>query len=105
MTVNNSFGVYGKYTITPEGEEYPCAFNNEIETGPAQIITTLDDGGLQTFDVEIEGINLNNKSGQNMVVRVTDEELLDKTGGIVQGMSGSPIIPPKRDTASPSAIC
>ena len=85
MTVNNSFGVYGS-------EEYPCAFNNEIETGPAQIITTLDDGGLQTFDVEIEGINLNNKSGQNMVVRVTDEELLDKTGGIVQGMSGSPII-------------
>ena len=92
MTVNNSFGVYGKYTAEPEGEELPCAFDSEIETGPAQIITTLDDGGIQTFDVVIEGFNLNDKSGQNLIVRVTDEELLDKTGGIVQGMSGSPII-------------
>jgi len=92
MTVNNSFGVYGKYTAEPEGEEIPCAFDSEIKTGPAQIITTLDDGELQTFDVEIEGFHLNDKSGQNMVVRVTDEDLLDKTGGIVQGMSGSPII-------------
>ena len=92
MTVNNSFGVYGKYTAEPEGEEFPCAFDNEIETGPAQIITTLDDGGIQTFDVVIEGFHLNDKSGQNLIVRVTDEELLDKTGGIVQGMSGSPII-------------
>ena len=92
MTVNNSYGVYGKYTAEPEGEEIPCAFDSEIETGAAQIITTLDDGEAQSYDVVIEGFNLNNKSGQNMVVRVTDEELLDKTGGIVQGMSGSPII-------------
>lgn len=92
MTVNNSYGVYGKYSILPEGEEVSCAFDSEIETGPAEIVTTIDDSGIKTYEAEIERLNLNDNSGQNMIVRVTDEELLEKTGGIVQGMSGSPII-------------
>ena len=72
--------------------EVPCAFDSEIETGSATIVTTIDDSGIKTYDAEIESLNLNNKSGQNMVVRVTDDELLEQTGGIVQGMSGSPIL-------------
>lgn len=92
LTVNNSYGVYGKYTIFPEDEEVPCAFDDEIKTGPATICTTVDDGGIASYDVEIESLKPNDKSGQNMIVRVTDEKLLEKTGGIVQGMSGSPII-------------
>ena len=92
MTVNNSYGVYGKYTAQPEGEEYPCAFDSEIKTGKAMIYTTVDDGGIGEYEVEIESLKLNDNSGQNMVIRVTDENLLEKTGGIVQGMSGSPII-------------
>ena len=92
MTVNNSYGVYGKYTAQPEGEEYPCAFDSEIKTGKAMIYTTVDDGGIGEYEVEIESLKLNDNSGQNMVIRVTDEDLLEKTGGIVQGMSGSPII-------------
>ena len=91
-TVNSAFGVYGRYTATPEGEEYPCAYDSEIRTGKATVYTTLDDSGIGAYEVEIENLNLNDKSGQNMVLRVTDEELLDKTGGIIQGMSGSPIV-------------
>ena len=55
-------------------------------------MTTLDDGETKQYEARIESLNLNNNTGQNMVIRVTDDELLDKTGGIVQGMSGSPII-------------
>lgn len=92
LTVNSAFGVYGRYTATPEGEEYPCAYDSEIRTGKATVYTTLDDSGIGEYEVEIENLNLNDKSGQNMVLRVTDEELLEKTGGIIQGMSGSPIV-------------
>ncbi|WP_405344763.1 SpoIVB peptidase [Ruminococcus sp.] len=92
LTVNSAFGVYGRYTATPEGEEYPCAYDSEIRTGKATVYTTLDDSGIGAYEVEIENLNLNDKSGQNMVLRVTDEELLEKTGGIIQGMSGSPIV-------------
>lgn len=92
LSVNSAFGVYGRYTATPEGEEYPCAYDSEIRTGKATVYTTLDNSGIGEYEVEIENLNLNDKSGQNMVLRVTDEELLDKTGGIIQGMSGSPIV-------------
>lgn len=92
LTVNSAFGVYGRYTAIPEGEEYPCAYDSEIRTGKATVYTTLDDSGVGEYEVEIENLNLNDKSGQNMVLRVTDEKLLDKTGGIIQGMSGSPIV-------------
>lgn len=92
MTVNNGYGVYGKYTALPEGEEIPCAFDDEIKPGPATILTTTDDSGIQEYEVTIESVKLSDNSGQNMVIRITDEALLEKTGGIVQGMSGSPII-------------
>ena len=92
MTLNNGYGVYGRYTAEPTGEEMPCAFDSDIRTGSATILSTVDDGGIEEYAVEIENLNLENNSGQNMVIRVTDEELLEKTGGIVQGMSGSPII-------------
>lgn len=92
MTVNNGFGIYGKYTAQPEGEEFACAYDSDIRTGKATVYTTVDDGGVGAYEVEIESLNLNDNSGQNMVIRVTDEALLEKTGGIIQGMSGSPIV-------------
>lgn len=92
MTVNNGYGVYGKYTVQPEGEEFTCAYDSEIRTGKAYVYTTVDDGGIMRYEVTVESLNLNDNSGQNMVIRLTDESLLEKTGGIVQGMSGSPIV-------------
>lgn len=92
MTVNNGYGVYGKYNAVPDGERLPCAYDSEIKPGPAYVYTTVDDTGLKRYEAEIESLNIVSNSGQNMVVRITDSELLEKTGGIVQGMSGSPIV-------------
>ena len=92
MTINNGYGIYGKYETTPTGEEFPCAFDSEIHTGEATMYTTVNDGGVLPYSVEIESVNPASNSGQNMIIRITDEELLDQTGGIVQGMSGSPLV-------------
>ncbi|MFI3141223.1 MAG: SpoIVB peptidase S55 domain-containing protein, partial [Clostridia bacterium] len=64
---------------------------SEIQEGYAQIISTIDSGEPQYYDIEITNVSSNN-SDKNMTIKVTDEELIEKTGGIVQGMSGSPII-------------
>ncbi len=92
MTVNSAYGVYGTYTTAPQGEELTCAEDGDIRVGEAVIYTTVGEGEPQAYTVSIESLNLNNHSGQNMVLRVTDERLKEKTGGIVQGMSGSPIV-------------
>lgn len=92
VTDNNDYGIYGKYEILPQGKRLECADDSEITTGAAEIYCTLDDSGVQSYTVEIEKMNLSADTGQNMVLRVTDDALLERTGGIVQGMSGSPIV-------------
>ncbi|SFA87551.1 SpoIVB peptidase [Clostridium frigidicarnis] len=69
------------------------ALKNEIKEGPAQIITTIDENGPKYYDIVIEKLLSQDSPGtKSMVIKVTDATLLEKTGGIVQGMSGSPII-------------
>ena len=69
------------------------ALRDEIKEGDAQIITTLDERGPKFYDIKIEKLLNQDKPGpKSMIIKVTDPELLEKTGGIVQGMSGSPII-------------
>ena len=63
----------------------------EVERGFAQIICTVDESGPQVYSVEITKISYNEEV-KNMIIRITDEELIKKTGGIIQGMSGTPII-------------
>lgn len=94
LTANSSHGVYGTVCSVPENTELlPVAFKQEIVRGDAQIITTVDGCSPEYYDVCIEEISYNDRSSvKNMVIKVTDERLLRKTGGIVQGMSGSPII-------------
>ncbi len=92
MTLNNDYGVYGRYEADPPGDEIECALDSDIRTGEATVYTTTDGTGVHGYTVNIESIRLSDNSGQNMVLRVTDEEFLDATGGIVQGMSGSPIV-------------
>ena len=95
LTDNNEFGVYGTYSdISFEtGELYPVASQTETETGAAQIISTVSAEGAQFYDIEIEKITYSKeKMSRSMVIKVTDQELLNTTGGIIQGMSGSPII-------------
>lgn len=70
----------------------PVGLKQEVETGPAQIICSVD-GRPAYYDIEIKEIHLNHDNiNRGIVLEITDEELLKKTGGIVQGMSGSPII-------------
>ena len=65
----------------------------DVEVGEATILTTVEGTIPKEYNISIEKIDYrNNDTAKNMIIRITDEELLDKTGGIVQGMSGSPII-------------
>jgi len=93
-TESGIFGVANK-NITSKITNKPMkvAFRNEIKEGKAQIITTIDENGPKYYDIEIIKLLPQDEPGpKSMLIKVTDEELLEKTGGIVQGMSGSPII-------------
>ncbi len=89
-TTSGVFGVLGN--INRDEEEIPVAIKSEVKTGKAKIIATVDRDGPKYYDIEIERIYIDDTDNRNMIVKITDKELLQKTGGIVQGMSGSPII-------------
>lgn len=90
---NNQKGVYGILSNTSsENKAIPIALNYEVKEGKAEIISTVDESGPCRYDVEISKINTSSAENKNMVIKITDEKLIEKTGGIVQGMSGSPII-------------
>lgn len=93
LKVNNEAGIFGTLDYVPEGTPIPMAKCDEVVTGEAQIIATIDETGPKSYSVFIESICKNrDQPTKNMVICVTDPELLNKTGGIVQGMSGCPII-------------
>lgn len=94
---NNAFGIYGRMDAPPVHPLYPDGLpigrRSTVHEGAATILCTVDAGGMQEYDVEI--VEVSRKAGlsqRSMVLRVTDPALLEKTGGIVQGMSGSPIL-------------
>ncbi len=71
----------------------PMAYINEVKKGPAQILTVLNGNKIEAFDIEITEVNVQSeKAIKGIKYTVTDPRLLEETGGIVQGMSGSPII-------------
>ena len=92
ISENTNSGIKGKITNVSNQIEYETADKNEISTGNATILSNVDGMGVKPYNVEIKKITLNNKNGRDMIIKVTDNALLQKTGGIVQGMSGSPII-------------
>ncbi len=90
---NTPQGVFGKTEQSWEGEAIPAAEYEEIIPGPATIRATVESGSPQDYSVEILKIYPRDRSdGRNFLLKVTDPRLLEATGGIVQGMSGSPII-------------
>lgn len=94
LYVNSDTGVYGVMNSCDEKSSVlPVALRQEVKTGTVQIICTVDENGPEYYDAEITKIyNSNSESQRNMTIKITDKRLLERTGGIVQGMSGSPII-------------
>lgn len=96
ITSNTATGVFGKlgdpdFELT--AKPVPAAFRQEVKPGAATILTTIDGSEPREYAIEIERINLADlKGAKGMLIRITDPELLEKTGGIVRGMSGSPIL-------------
>ena len=94
---NTSSGIYGDgltELINPNfNKAMTVAYRDEIKEGHAQIITTVEDGGAKAYDIEILKLLPQDEPGsKSMIIKIVDPVLLEKTGGIVQGMSGSPII-------------
>ncbi len=94
---NTEFGIFGQLYEELENPLYPngvpVAYPDEVETGPAKILTTVDENGIRAYDCEIIKIySQASAAPKGLVIEITDEALIEKTGGIVQGMSGSPIL-------------
>ncbi len=93
LTENTTRGLFGTAGEPWAGTPLPVAQSGEVKTGAATIRSTVAGDTVQEYSVEILKIYPQTKSGdKNMVIRITDPRLLETTGGIVQGMSGSPII-------------
>lgn len=98
ISKNTGFGVYGKVDNISSldidaSKEMEVALRDEIKLGKAKILCSLDNKNVQEYEIEIKKIYKENSyNNKSMEIEITDENLINKTGGIIQGMSGSPII-------------
>lgn len=98
ISKNTKFGVFGIMNKTPylnvsDKDAIEIALRENIKTDKAQIICELENGKKEYYDIEIQKAFVNNnKDNKSMLIKITDKRLLEKTGGIIQGMSGAPII-------------
>ena len=90
---NTERGIYGNYTSSfDQTKTYHVAKPEEVKKGKAKILTVLNDTNIEEYEINIIQINSEKQKTKNFVFEITDKSLLNKTGGIIQGMSGSPII-------------
>lgn len=93
LRINNETGVYGYTYFGAEGEQMPVAVKQEVHEGYAQVYCTVDKNPPQYYDAKIVKVYSNSSSvNKDLIIEVTDDKLISKTGGILQGMSGTPII-------------
>ena len=95
ISANTNMGIFGKLAREPEEKmaALPLGFKHQVKTGKAEILTVIEGNKIERFSIEIEKVFIQNRpASKGMVIRITDPRLLAATGGIVQGMSGSPII-------------
>lgn len=97
ITQNTEVGLYGKVRENKKmyfgNKSIPIGLQHEVHEGKASILSNIEGNEVKEYTVEIEKVShFNNNESKSMILKITDEELLSKTGGIVQGMSGSPII-------------
>lgn len=93
LSANTPYGVFGRFDVIPDGAEkaIPIALRDDVKTGDCKIISTVGDT-KETYSARIVRKNRSDSMQKNFIIEVTDERLLEKTGGIVRGMSGSPVI-------------
>jgi stage IV sporulation protein B len=95
---NCNFGIFGSLTqpmtsTEANGEAIPVASMSQVTVGPAEILTVVDGQNIERFSIEIQKVTVQETpETKGMVIKITDPRLLERTGGIIQGMSGSPII-------------
>ncbi|RAL26551.1 SpoIVB peptidase [Thermoflavimicrobium daqui] len=97
ITKNTPFGIFGQMPESPNQGIYtkpiPIALAEQVKEGPAKILTVVEGQKVEAFDIQISHVMKQKfPATKGMIIKVTDSRLLEKTGGIVQGMSGSPII-------------
>lgn len=93
ITANNDFGLYGQLAQERNEKLVALGSKSDVQPGSAYIYTTIDGNSPQKYEIQIiKSNNQNSPSEKSMVLRIVDQRLLDSTGGIVQGMSGSPIV-------------
>ncbi|RXI99525.1 SpoIVB peptidase [Anaerobacillus alkaliphilus] len=97
ITKNSPFGIFGKLHEPMKNdisdEALPITLSHQVKEGPAKILTVVDGEEVKEYDIEIvSSVPQKFPATKGMVIKVTDPELLEATGGIIQGMSGSPII-------------
>ncbi|WP_052712108.1 SpoIVB peptidase [Domibacillus indicus] len=94
VTSNTPFGLFGKLESDLDGAKiYPAAHPDEVKEGPAQIWTVTKDNKIETYNISItRTVEQTKPAIKGMIIKMTDPRLINKTGGIVQGMSGSPIL-------------
>lgn len=93
---NTECGVFGMFSALPKGfvaKEYPISTRSEVKEGKAYILCTLDETGTAgRYEIEISAINRASRDNKSFTIKICDPALIEKSGGIIQGMSGSPII-------------
>ena len=90
---NTNKGIFGNYTdIIDDSNLYKVANTNDIKIGSAKMLTVLEGDNVEEFDINILSIKETKDKLKNIEIEITDTKLLEKTNGVVQGMSGSPII-------------
>ena len=95
---NTNFGIYGTLNSVNElgintNNSIEVALKEEIEIGKATILLTIEEGIRKEYEIEIKKIYRNNtENNKSMLIEITDKKLIEKTGGIIQGMSGAPIV-------------
>ncbi len=93
LRVNSATGIFGELNEKISAKQMPVALEAEVQEGAAQIVATVDGKEPRYYDAQITKIYpASGNEERNLIVKITDKELLEKTGGILQGMSGSPII-------------
>lgn len=93
---NTFCGIFGRLSSMPKNgsrQKVPVALANQVTTGPAKIRTVIDGNRVEEFNIQILKVMPNQQqSGKGLIIKITDKRLLETTGGIIQGMSGSPIL-------------